>query len=67
MAVRKSKVKQWAMNLNDGRFSLPETLEWEIAARGEFARLTGKHFPLLRLIVVNVMKESITKLLPQLR
>eukprot|EP00972_Heterocapsa_arctica_P005678 837928-Heterocapsa_arctica.AAC.1 len=45
MAVRKSKVKQWAMKLNDGRFSCPETLVWEIAARGELARLTGKHFP----------------------
>eukprot|EP00972_Heterocapsa_arctica_P042178 6217341-Heterocapsa_arctica.AAC.1 len=44
MAVRKCKVKQWAMKLNDGRFSSPETLVWEIAARGELARLTGKHF-----------------------
>eukprot|EP00972_Heterocapsa_arctica_P016828 2484563-Heterocapsa_arctica.AAC.1 len=44
MAVRKSKVKQWAMKLNDGRFSSPETLVWEIAARGELARLTGQHF-----------------------
>eukprot|EP00972_Heterocapsa_arctica_P027832 4093574-Heterocapsa_arctica.AAC.1 len=34
MAVRKSKVKQWAMKLNDGRFSSPKTLVWEIAARG---------------------------------
>eukprot|EP00972_Heterocapsa_arctica_P005852 863657-Heterocapsa_arctica.AAC.1 len=44
MAVRKSKVKQWAMKLTDGRFSSPETLVWEIAARGELAKLTGKHF-----------------------
>eukprot|EP00972_Heterocapsa_arctica_P012596 1851094-Heterocapsa_arctica.AAC.1 len=44
MAVRKSQVKQWAMKLTDGRFSSPETLVWEIAARGELARLTGKHF-----------------------
>eukprot|EP00972_Heterocapsa_arctica_P107123 15783462-Heterocapsa_arctica.AAC.1 len=33
MAVRKSKVRQWAVKLNDGRFSSPETLVWEIAAR----------------------------------
>eukprot|EP00972_Heterocapsa_arctica_P110067 16207179-Heterocapsa_arctica.AAC.1 len=32
------------MKLNDGRFSSPETLVWETAARGERARLTGKHF-----------------------
>eukprot|EP00972_Heterocapsa_arctica_P075649 11158503-Heterocapsa_arctica.AAC.1 len=32
------------MKLNDGRFSSPETLVWKIAARGELARLTGKHF-----------------------
>eukprot|EP00972_Heterocapsa_arctica_P063237 9330456-Heterocapsa_arctica.AAC.1 len=44
MAVRKSKGKQWAMKLNDGRFSSPETLVWEVAARGELARLTGKRF-----------------------
>eukprot|EP00972_Heterocapsa_arctica_P049300 7256524-Heterocapsa_arctica.AAC.1 len=44
MAVRKSKVKQWAVKLNDGRLSSPETLVWEIAARGELARLAWKHF-----------------------
>eukprot|EP00972_Heterocapsa_arctica_P026493 3902113-Heterocapsa_arctica.AAC.1 len=44
MAVRKSKVKQWAIELNDCRFSSPETLVWEIAAKGELARLTGKTF-----------------------
>eukprot|EP00972_Heterocapsa_arctica_P041065 6052620-Heterocapsa_arctica.AAC.1 len=43
MAVRKSKVKQWAMKLNHGRFSSPETLVWEIAARGELAEIRGKH------------------------
>eukprot|EP00972_Heterocapsa_arctica_P101220 14921028-Heterocapsa_arctica.AAC.1 len=32
------------MKLNDGRFSSPETLLWEIAARGELARLKGRHF-----------------------
>eukprot|EP00972_Heterocapsa_arctica_P090657 13377090-Heterocapsa_arctica.AAC.1 len=32
------------MQLNDGRFSSPETLVWEIAARGELARLKGRHF-----------------------
>eukprot|EP00972_Heterocapsa_arctica_P077199 11386593-Heterocapsa_arctica.AAC.1 len=37
-------IKHWAMQLNDGRFSSPETLVWEIAARGEFARLKGRHF-----------------------
>eukprot|EP00972_Heterocapsa_arctica_P071687 10589720-Heterocapsa_arctica.AAC.1 len=44
MAVRKRRVNQWAMQLNDGRFSSPETLVWEIAARGELARLKGRHF-----------------------
>eukprot|EP00972_Heterocapsa_arctica_P043505 6423107-Heterocapsa_arctica.AAC.1 len=39
MAIRKSKVKQWAIKLNDGRFSSPETLVWEIVARGELSRL----------------------------
>eukprot|EP00972_Heterocapsa_arctica_P019798 2920765-Heterocapsa_arctica.AAC.1 len=43
MAV-KSKVRQWAIKLNDGRFTLPETLVWEIAARGELAKIRGKHF-----------------------
>eukprot|EP00972_Heterocapsa_arctica_P073430 10845867-Heterocapsa_arctica.AAC.1 len=33
MAIRKSKIKQWALRLNDGRFSSPETLVWEVAAR----------------------------------
>eukprot|EP00972_Heterocapsa_arctica_P080884 11920979-Heterocapsa_arctica.AAC.1 len=32
------------MQLNDGRFSSPETVVWEIAARGELARLKGMHF-----------------------
>eukprot|EP00972_Heterocapsa_arctica_P042110 6207483-Heterocapsa_arctica.AAC.1 len=32
------------MKLNDGRFSSPETLVWEIAARGELANITGQHF-----------------------
>eukprot|EP00972_Heterocapsa_arctica_P052807 7772617-Heterocapsa_arctica.AAC.1 len=45
MAVRRSKVKQWAMKLNDGRCSSRETLVWEIAAREELAKLTGEHFP----------------------
>eukprot|EP00972_Heterocapsa_arctica_P096608 14253447-Heterocapsa_arctica.AAC.1 len=44
MAVRKSKLKQWAMKLHDGRFSSLETLFWEIGARGELANITGKHF-----------------------
>eukprot|EP00972_Heterocapsa_arctica_P065299 9641290-Heterocapsa_arctica.AAC.1 len=44
MAVRKSKVKQRAVILNDGRFSSPETLVWEIAARGYLARFKGRHF-----------------------
>eukprot|EP00972_Heterocapsa_arctica_P101157 14910020-Heterocapsa_arctica.AAC.1 len=26
MAIRKCKIKQWALRLNDGRFSSPETL-----------------------------------------
>eukprot|EP00972_Heterocapsa_arctica_P112484 16432030-Heterocapsa_arctica.AAC.1 len=44
MAVRKSKVKQWAMKLNDGRFISPETLVWEIAARENWQTFSGKHF-----------------------
>eukprot|EP00972_Heterocapsa_arctica_P061094 9006983-Heterocapsa_arctica.AAC.1 len=44
MAVRKSKVRQWVIKLNDGRFTSPETLVWEIAARGELANIRGKHF-----------------------
>eukprot|EP00972_Heterocapsa_arctica_P040390 5949847-Heterocapsa_arctica.AAC.1 len=44
MAVRKSKVKQWAMKLNDVRSSPLGTLVWEIAARGELARLKRIHF-----------------------
>eukprot|EP00972_Heterocapsa_arctica_P072204 10663346-Heterocapsa_arctica.AAC.1 len=44
MAVRKCKVRQWAMKLNKGRCSLPETLVWEIAARGELAKIRGKYF-----------------------
>eukprot|EP00972_Heterocapsa_arctica_P036075 5309084-Heterocapsa_arctica.AAC.1 len=43
MAVRKRRVKQWAKQLNDGIFSSPETLVWEIAARGELARLKKRH------------------------
>eukprot|EP00972_Heterocapsa_arctica_P096357 14215923-Heterocapsa_arctica.AAC.1 len=44
MAIRKSKIKQWAMKLNDGRFSSPEALVGEIAARGELSRLKGTYF-----------------------
>eukprot|EP00972_Heterocapsa_arctica_P057691 8510221-Heterocapsa_arctica.AAC.1 len=44
MAIRKRRVKQWAMQLDDGRFSSPETLVWEIAATGELTRLKGRHF-----------------------
>eukprot|EP00972_Heterocapsa_arctica_P024840 3663607-Heterocapsa_arctica.AAC.1 len=44
MDVRKIKVRQWAMKLHDGRFTLPETLVWEIAASGELANIRGKHF-----------------------
>eukprot|EP00972_Heterocapsa_arctica_P012877 1892918-Heterocapsa_arctica.AAC.1 len=44
MAVRKSKIRQWAIKLNDGRFTSPETFEWEIAARGELAKIRGKYF-----------------------
>eukprot|EP00972_Heterocapsa_arctica_P031307 4609430-Heterocapsa_arctica.AAC.1 len=44
MAIRKSKVIKLAMKLNDGRFSSPETLVWEIVARGELSRLTGTFF-----------------------
>eukprot|EP00972_Heterocapsa_arctica_P011007 1612948-Heterocapsa_arctica.AAC.1 len=44
MAVRKSKVRQRAMKLNDGRFSSPETLVWTISARGELDNIKGKHF-----------------------
>eukprot|EP00972_Heterocapsa_arctica_P077215 11388426-Heterocapsa_arctica.AAC.1 len=44
MAIRKSKVKQWALRLNDGRFSSPETSVWEVAARSELPRLKGTFF-----------------------
>eukprot|EP00972_Heterocapsa_arctica_P100362 14799882-Heterocapsa_arctica.AAC.1 len=44
MAIRKCKIKQWALRLNDGRFSLPETLVWEVAARTELSRLKGTCF-----------------------
>eukprot|EP00972_Heterocapsa_arctica_P089094 13138808-Heterocapsa_arctica.AAC.1 len=44
MVVKKRRVKQWAMQLNDGRFSSPETLVSEIGARGELARLKKTHF-----------------------
>ena len=44
MAIRKCRVKQWALNLNDGKFSSPETLVWEIAAKGELAKIKGKYF-----------------------
>eukprot|EP00972_Heterocapsa_arctica_P096729 14271076-Heterocapsa_arctica.AAC.1 len=43
MAVRKCRVKPWALKLNDGRFTSPETLVWEIAARGELAKIRGKY------------------------
>eukprot|EP00972_Heterocapsa_arctica_P045618 6733200-Heterocapsa_arctica.AAC.2 len=44
MAIRKSKVKQWAPRLNDCRFSSPETLICEVAARSELSRLMGTFF-----------------------
>eukprot|EP00972_Heterocapsa_arctica_P092032 13572609-Heterocapsa_arctica.AAC.1 len=44
MAIRKCRVKQWALKLNDGIFTSPETLVWEIAARGELANIIGKYF-----------------------
>eukprot|EP00972_Heterocapsa_arctica_P095280 14051879-Heterocapsa_arctica.AAC.1 len=44
MAIRKRKVRQWAIKLNEGRFTSPETLVWEIAARGELATNRGKYF-----------------------
>eukprot|EP00972_Heterocapsa_arctica_P048103 7094084-Heterocapsa_arctica.AAC.1 len=44
MAIRKSKVKQWALKLNDGRFSSPEQLVWEVAARSELSRLKDTFF-----------------------
>eukprot|EP00972_Heterocapsa_arctica_P014361 2112813-Heterocapsa_arctica.AAC.1 len=44
MAVRKSKVRQWAIKLNDDIFTSPETFVWEIAARGELANIRCKYF-----------------------
>eukprot|EP00972_Heterocapsa_arctica_P021993 3234618-Heterocapsa_arctica.AAC.1 len=67
MAVRKSKVKQWAMKLNDGRFSSPETLVWEIDARGELAKIRGNISLRRILISASVMKEWITESLRPLR
>eukprot|EP00972_Heterocapsa_arctica_P010387 1527918-Heterocapsa_arctica.AAC.1 len=43
MAVRKCRVKQWALKLNDGRFTSPETLVWGTAARGELANIRGTY------------------------
>eukprot|EP00972_Heterocapsa_arctica_P029504 4345551-Heterocapsa_arctica.AAC.1 len=31
------KIKQWALRLNGRRFSSPETLVWEVAARSELS------------------------------
>eukprot|EP00972_Heterocapsa_arctica_P005533 817225-Heterocapsa_arctica.AAC.1 len=44
MAIRKCRVKQWALKLNDGRFTSPDTLVWEITARGELAKIRGNYF-----------------------
>eukprot|EP00972_Heterocapsa_arctica_P010340 1519631-Heterocapsa_arctica.AAC.1 len=44
MAFRRRRVKQWAMQPNDGSFSSPETLVWEMYAGGELTRLKGMHF-----------------------
>eukprot|EP00972_Heterocapsa_arctica_P086921 12812461-Heterocapsa_arctica.AAC.1 len=44
MAIRKCKIKQWALRLNDGRSSSPETLVWEVAARSELSRTKGNCF-----------------------
>eukprot|EP00972_Heterocapsa_arctica_P026010 3829236-Heterocapsa_arctica.AAC.1 len=44
MAIRKRKVKQLALRLNDGRFRSPETLVWEVAARSELSRLKCTFF-----------------------
>eukprot|EP00972_Heterocapsa_arctica_P003094 459374-Heterocapsa_arctica.AAC.1 len=65
MAVRKCRVKQWALKLNDGRFTSPETLVWDIAARGELAKIRRKYFSAAYIDCSNAMRESITKLGPQ--
>jgi hypothetical protein len=44
MAIRKCRIKQWALKLNDGKFSSPESLVWEIAARSELSRIKGTCF-----------------------
>eukprot|EP00972_Heterocapsa_arctica_P019004 2805323-Heterocapsa_arctica.AAC.1 len=44
MAITKSKVRKTAIKVNNGRFTSPETLVWEIAARGELAKIRGKYF-----------------------
>eukprot|EP00972_Heterocapsa_arctica_P092653 13662659-Heterocapsa_arctica.AAC.1 len=67
MAVGKSKVRQWAIELNDGRFTSPETLVWAIAARGELAKIRGNTSRRHTLTVVSVMRESIAILRPQRR
>eukprot|EP00972_Heterocapsa_arctica_P087347 12881750-Heterocapsa_arctica.AAC.1 len=44
MAIRKCNIKQWALRLNESRFSSPETLVWEVAARSELSILKGTCF-----------------------
>eukprot|EP00972_Heterocapsa_arctica_P114178 16441154-Heterocapsa_arctica.AAC.1 len=66
MAIRKCKVRQWAMKLNDGRFTSPETLVWEIAARGELAKIKDNYSLQRTLTVANAMNELITFLRPML-
>ncbi len=65
MAVRKSKDEPWAMNVNDGRFSSPKTIVWEIAAGGGLARLSGRKFAAAYIDCSNVASLLITMWLPK--
>eukprot|EP00972_Heterocapsa_arctica_P080456 11855934-Heterocapsa_arctica.AAC.1 len=65
MAVRKRKVRQWAIKLNDGRFTSPETLVWKLWQEESLRRSEGSISRRLTSIAANIMKESITHPLPQ--
>ena len=44
MCVRKRDVEHWALGLHAGKFRSAEALAWELAAKGEAARLEERHF-----------------------
>ena len=44
MCIRKRDVERWALGLHGGKFRSAEALAWELAAKGEAARLEERHF-----------------------